>query len=73
MRYKQHTSTKAEVRSQRTNALRARLDEARQLKSNVGPKPFTSVDDLMESSKPRGTLVPMMGKMVIDSGWKDPA
>jgi len=30
------------------------------------------VDDLMESSKPRGTLVPMMGKMVIDSGWKEP-
>ena len=73
MRYKQHTSTKAKVRSQRTNALRARLDEARQLKSDVGPKPFTSVDDLVQASKPKGSLVPMMGKMVIDSGWKDPA
>ena len=72
MRYKQHTSSKAEVRSQRTNALRARLDEARQLKSDVGPKPFTSVDDLVQASKPKGSLVPMMGKMVIDSGWKEP-
>lgn len=73
MRYKQHTSIKAEVRSQRTNALRARLDEARQLKSDVGPKPFTSVNDIVQASKPKGSLVPMMGKMVIDSGWKDPA
>jgi len=73
MRYKQHTFTKAKVRSQRANALRVRLDEARQLKSDVGPKPFTSVDDIVQASKPRGTLVPMVGKMVIDSGWKDPA
>ena len=65
--------TKAKVRSQRANALRVRLDEARQLKSDVGPKPFTSLDDIVQASKPRGTLVPMIGKMVIDSGWKDPA